>query len=181
MKRGLDVAGVLAGFEQQDIRAAFHQRAWPARRSSRSSCGKVTPPVTVMALVVGPIEPATKRGLAVVENSSAACRARRAAARFSSWAGPPARTRPARARVAPKVLVSMMSAPAARYARWMSQTTSGRVRSRFSLQPSSAGPPKSSAVKCAPVAAWCPWLHRAPEYGFPGFPRAPAGAPPGGS
>src|SRR5581483_9507293 len=30
----------------------------------------------------------------------------------------------------------------------MSSTTSGRVRTRFSLQPSSAGPPKSAADRC---------------------------------
>ena len=44
------------------------------------------PPVTVMALVVGPMEPATKRGLAGVENSSAASRASCAARKFRSWA-----------------------------------------------------------------------------------------------
>ena len=36
---------------------------WPGREKLSISCGKVTPPVTVMALVVGPMEPATKRGL----------------------------------------------------------------------------------------------------------------------
>ena len=42
----------------------------------------MTPPVTEMAFVVGPIEPATKRGLLEVENSAAACRASRAAVSF---------------------------------------------------------------------------------------------------
>ena len=64
-QRGLDVARVLAGFDQQRCRRR--------RRSGRVACvvvsplaiaAKVTPPVTVMALVVGPMEPATKRGLA---------------------------------------------------------------------------------------------------------------------
>src|SRR5215218_5276784 len=41
-------------------------------------------------------------------------------------------------RVALKVLVSMMSAPAARYASWMSRTTSGRVSTSRSLSPASS-------------------------------------------
>src|ERR1035438_5355044 len=43
----------------------------------------------------------------------------------------------------------MISAPASRYARWIPSTTSGRVFTRVSLQPSSTGPPKSAAVSCA--------------------------------
>ena len=62
--------------------AAVEQRAWPDRSKSSISSGKVMPPVTLMALVVGPMEPATKRGLAEVENSSAAWRASCAAGRF---------------------------------------------------------------------------------------------------
>ena len=45
----------------------------------------MTPPVTEMVLVVGPIEPATKRGLLGVENLSAAARAMRAAATLIAW------------------------------------------------------------------------------------------------
>ena len=63
------------------------------------------------SLVVGPIEPATKRGLALVENCCATSRASLTAARLIS------RTRSARSnsvstvRVAPKVLVSTTSQP----------------------------------------------------------------------
>src|SRR5881227_2747791 len=39
----------------------------------------------------------------------------------------------------------MRSAPASRYAAWTSRMTSGRVRVRYSLQPSYRAPPKSSA------------------------------------
>ena len=37
---GLDVARILAGFEQQDVGAAFDQRLSPARSSCRSAAGK---------------------------------------------------------------------------------------------------------------------------------------------
>ncbi len=47
----------------------------------------------------------------------------------------------------PNEFVSMMSEPASRYLRWIPSTTSGRVITRFSLQPSRCGPPKSAAVR----------------------------------
>src|SRR6266446_2379320 len=100
-----------------------------------------------MAFVVGPMEPATKRGLAEVLNSSAAWRAS-SAERWLSRCASAARPYSARTMGAlPKLLVSTMSEPASKYLRWMSRTTSGRVRTRFSLQPSSEAPPKSSAVR----------------------------------
>ncbi len=80
---GLDVARVLAGLDQQKVHATLDQRHGLLAVGCLQ-LAKVTPPVTLMALVVGPMEPATKRGLAGVENSSAACRASRAAVRFSS-------------------------------------------------------------------------------------------------
>ncbi len=55
--------------------------------------------------------------------------------RSSRRPGAPARSRPARCDVAPKVLVSMMSAPAARYCSWISRMTSGRVSTSRSLLP----------------------------------------------
>ncbi len=83
---------------------------WKAWRS----WSNVTPPVTVMALVVGPIEPATQRSRSGVENSSAACRASSAARRLSSlvWASRPYSA--STIEVLPNESVSMMSAPAAR-------------------------------------------------------------------
>src|SRR5208337_2986520 len=112
-----------------------------------SSPSNVTPPVTVIAFVVGPIDPATNRGLPGVENSSAACRASTAARLFNSCAFACSPYSASTSGVPPKLLVSTMSAPASKYLRWMSSTTSGRVRTRFSLHPSSAAPPKSAAVR----------------------------------
>ena len=90
--------------------------------SSPSTCSvyacrnwaKVTPPVTDRVLVVGPSEPATKRGLSGVAYARAAAHASSAAA----WLMSRARScRPNSANtmlVAPKVSVSMMSEPASR-------------------------------------------------------------------
>ena len=77
-QRGLDVAGVEAGFDQQDVGAAFDQGLGLLVEIAAEVLGR-WPPVTLMVLVVGPMEPATKRGLAAVENSSAAWRASSAA------------------------------------------------------------------------------------------------------
>ena len=48
---------------------------------------------------------------------------------------------------APKVSVSITSAPASRNPRWTVATASGLVWTRYSLQPSYSLPPKSSAVR----------------------------------
>ena len=48
--------------------------------------------------------------------------------------GRPARTAPAGCRLAPNVAVSMMSAPASRYSRWMAPIRSGRVATSSSRQ-----------------------------------------------
>ena len=82
---GLDVARILAGLEQQNVGAAFHQGLGLlvkilSKLLERDAAGDGD------GLVVGPMEPATKRGLAGVENSSAAWRASLAATAFSSWA-----------------------------------------------------------------------------------------------
>src|SRR5208283_190241 len=93
------------------------------------------------------MDPATNRGFPGVEHSSAACRASVAARLFNSCASAASPYSASTSGVPPKLLVSTMSDPASKYFRWMSSTTSGLVRTRFSLQPSSAAPPKSAAVK----------------------------------
>src|SRR5258708_3569610 len=100
-----------------------------------------------MALVVGPTEPATNRGLPAVLNSSAACRANSAARLFRKCASAASPYSASTMGAPPKLFVSTMSDPASKYFLWISRTTSGRVRTRFSLQPSSAAPPKSAALR----------------------------------
>ena len=100
-------------------------------------------------LVPGPMLPATHRGRSGVEKSSAAARASVAAARLSSrtrWAWPYSASTGAKA---PKASVSTTSQPTSRNDRWTRSMTSGRVTTSSSLQPSSSGPPKSSAVSSA--------------------------------
>ena len=75
------------------------------------------PPVTLMALVVGPIEPATKRGFAGFENSSAALRASSAAARLIFVGVIAKAVFRQHYGVLPNEFVSMMSEPASRYLR----------------------------------------------------------------
>ena len=77
----------------------------------------MTPPVTVIALVVGPMDPATNRGFAVVEYSAAACRASRAAVKFSSCASFCNPYSASTMGVPPNELVSTTSEPASKYAR----------------------------------------------------------------
>ena len=87
------------------------------------------------SLVVGPMDPATKRGFSGVEYWSATSRARRAAARLSSrvrsWRSYSASTMLAE----PKLSVSITSQPASRNDAWMARITSGRDRTSSSLQP----------------------------------------------
>ncbi len=78
------------------------------------SSSKVTPPVTVTDLVVGPIEPATNRGRSAVAYRAADSRASSAARRLIASARS-ARPYSASTRgVEPNVSVSTMSAPASR-------------------------------------------------------------------
>ena len=141
---GLDVAGVLAGFEQQESAPPEQPERLDAEVLDSSS--KVTPPVTVMALVVGPIEPATKRGSAAESARRPGGRGGRTAVDLVGVAVEPVLA--STSGVPPKELVSTMSRAGVVDRRaWMPCTTSGRVRTRFSLQPSRSGPPKSSAVR----------------------------------
>jgi len=77
---------------------------------------------------------------------SAASRAISAARRLISCGSRPTRlfVRGLRERRAESVSL-VMSQPAAKYDSWISRMTAGRVRERFSLQPSKSTPPKSSA------------------------------------
>src|SRR6516225_5689323 len=104
------------------------------------------------------MEPATKRGFPGVENSSAARRASAAACLFSACASAASPYSPSTRGVPPKLLVSTMSEPASKYFRWTSSTTSGRVRTRFSLQPSRETPPKSAAerLRCCSMVPIAP-------------------------
>jgi hypothetical protein len=83
-------------------------------RKVHTSSAKVMPPVTEIALVVGPIDPATNRGFAGVEASRAASTASSAANRLSVRASASSPYSASTSGVPPKVSVSIMSAPAAR-------------------------------------------------------------------
>ena len=121
--------------------------------SAPISSSKVTPPVTVIALVVGPIEPATKRGRPGVEAFAAASRASSAARRLISMRlSREAVLGEHERRAAERVGLDHVGAGVEVAPRGCRGTTSGRVRTRFSLQPSRSGPPKSSAVR-----SW-PWI-----------------------
>jgi hypothetical protein len=78
------------------------------------SSAKPTPPVTEMARVVGPIEPATKRRRPGSSKRAHASRASAAASRLSSKACSASPYSASTSGVAPKESVSTMSAPAAR-------------------------------------------------------------------
>ncbi len=87
------------------------------------------------AMPVGPMEPATKRGRSGVEYLSASLRAICAPAVLICLTRWSVEYSFCESRVALNVLVSMMSAPASRYSRWMPAITSGEVRHRMSLLP----------------------------------------------
>ena len=145
------------------ICSQYWWRSWSkvtARKPGSLTSGEIEA-VTDM----GPIEPATKpRWPVAAATSSTASRATRAAARFisrarsrrkGSWMTASKKAgslRPSGCRkkkscwpmdVAEKVLVSMMSAPASRYWRWMPRMTWGWVRSRSSLLPLRSLPDQS--------------------------------------
>ena len=88
-------------------------------------------------LFVGPMLPATKRGLSASrsENSFATSRAIRAASRLISYAWSSRPNSDSPNRVAVNVLVVRMSAPASRYCRATSRTRLGWVSARTSIQP----------------------------------------------
>ena len=146
---GLHVARVLAGLEQQEVRAALHQRA---------GLLVVGLPQLVESDAAGDRDGLgggahgagdEARPSRAVENSSAAWRASRAAVAVQLVrAVLQVRIRPARcgcrrrcwSRRCPRRLRSRRGG--------CRGPRPGRVWFRFSLQPSSVGPPKSAAVRC---------------------------------
>ena len=112
-QRGLHVAGVLAGLEQQVVRSALHE---PQRLLAEvgDEVSKVTPPVTEIAGSSAPWSPppsAVRPGRSAAAHAS---RARRAAARLISRARAPSPYSASTSGVAPKVSVSTTSQPASR-------------------------------------------------------------------
>src|SRR6185437_4183566 len=104
------------------------------------------------SMPVGPIEPATKRGLSGVEYLSHAARASRAAATLTSRVFSSIPHSQSRCGVDWKVQVSTTSQPTARKDSWIDWMMSGRGNTRWSLHRSSDLPPKSSGV------GWCNWM-----------------------
>ena len=120
--RGLGVERVEDGLDQEQVGAAFEQarRLLVVRRAQLveahvARAGSLTSGLMLAVRGVGPRAPATKRGLSGVLNLSAgrARDARRGEVHLARERAP-GRSPPARREVAPKVLVSMRSAPAAR-------------------------------------------------------------------
>ncbi len=83
-------------------------------RNVATSSGNVIPPVTLIAFVVGPMEPATKRGRSGVEREAATRFAISAARRLISRAESPSPYSASTIGVPPNVFVSTMSAPASK-------------------------------------------------------------------
>ncbi len=100
-----------------------------------------------MAFVVGPIDAATKRGLLGVENSAAAWRANFAAATLISWHSSSSPYSASTRACCRKCRSRQYPPPPRNTSGECRDMTSGRVSTRFSLQPSRAAPPKSSAVR----------------------------------
>ena len=130
--RGLDLQRVLAGLHQDRVHAAGDQAAalFGQRRLQRV-VGDVAEARQLGAGADAAQHPAMR---ARRQNSSAASRASSPAmrliskARSASWNSPSVTGEP------PKLLVSTMSAPAAKKPRWMSRTMSGRDRFSTSVQ-----------------------------------------------
>src|SRR6516164_9007071 len=92
----------------------------------------------------GPMDPATYPSAGQMDRASRAPRTLRSRVRSSRAYGASLR------RVPPKVLVSMMLAPASTYARWISRTASGCVSFHSSGQPPSTRPASNNMVPIAP-------------------------------
>ena len=107
------------------------------------------PPVTEMALVVGPMEPATQRGRSgVLKRSSSLSSQLGGDAVDLVGAGRRGRTRPSTSGVPPKVSVSVMSAPAAKYASWMPSNELRAGKHQVLVAALRTGrPPKSAAFR----------------------------------
>ncbi len=108
--------------------------------SSRWSSSRVGAPS-------GPIEPATRASRPATSRASRATWAARRLRRAASPARPNAASR---IRFAPNVAVSMISAPAARYARWIAPTRSGRVVASSSRHARCGTPLEKSSVPIPP-------------------------------
>ena len=178
-QRGLDVAGVVAGFEQQEVGAAFDQRPWPGRSSPSTQL--------VESHAAGDGDgfawwgPSTRRrsaACAVVEYSSAAWRASLAASEVQ-LVGAVLRdgSRRGRSGCRRRCWSRRCRRRPRGTARWMSSMTSGRVTLRtFSRQFSIRGRQKSLDGECA----GCSMVPMAPSRTrtrCPGYLRAPADAP----
>ncbi len=110
----------------------------------------------------GPIEPATRTSRPATSRASrASCAPRRA--RRPAWSASPYGAR--RCRLAPKVAVSMMSAPAARYSRWIAPIRSGRVWTSSSREARWGTPRENRRVPIAPSANSGPAGKAVPEAG----------------
>ena len=119
-------------------------------RSSRFRISRVGAPS-------GPMDPATSTSRPVTSRASRAiCAPRRA----NRPARSPKPYGASRMRFAPKVEVSMRSAPAARYSRWMAPISSGRVSTSSSSTARCGIPRENSNVPIAPSASNGPAVSR---------------------
>ncbi len=146
---------------------------------NRSTSGVVPPS--------GPTEPATSTSRPATSRASRAIWAPRRANR-PAWSDRPCGA--SRIRLAPKVAVSMRSAPASRYSRWIAPIRSGRVATSSSRLARCGMPRENRSVPMAPSARIGPWASRsrrrvrasiAAQRTVPvgGEASPPPGAPPG--
>ncbi len=106
----------------------------------------------------GPTEPATRASRPVTSRASRASCAARRLIREAMASNPHAARR---IRLAPNVAVSIRSAPASRYSRWIVATRSARVRTSSSRQARWGIPREKSSVPIAPSARIGPAARRA--------------------
>ena len=106
----------------------------------------------------GPIDPATSESRPATSRASRASWAPRRASRPARSARPYGARR---TRLAPNVAVSMRSAPAARYSRWIAPMSSGRVATSSSRTARCGTPRLNSSVPIAPSASSGPRDSRA--------------------
>ena len=105
----------------------------------------------------GPIDPATRASRPATSRAS---RATWAARRFRRWARSASPNAARRSRFAPNVAVSMRSAPASRYSRWMAPMRSGRVVASSSRHARWGMPRLYRSVPIAPSARSGPRARR---------------------
>ncbi len=105
----------------------------------------------------GPIDPATSTSRPATSRASRAiCAPRRAS--FPARSARPCGA--SRTRLAPNVAVSMMSAPTARYSRWIAPISSGRLATSSSRTARCGMPRLNSSVPIAPSASSGPVVSR---------------------